>query len=187
MSEQGRHLDLFDLAPNDRTVSLGVRISRKEEDQEGRERKILGPLEKRTFRFKGSFPIPTTIRLLNYENKLKAALALPDEAESEKACEMICIDAYDEILNLAGGLNELEDGLELDLNEFQMLALIAWLSGKDSMAEAVLEMVTSGMSIEEITDGLQAAEGLAENAEAGGGAKLGSGPLASKTPSSTPS
>ena len=182
MSEQGRHLDLYDLAPGDRTVSLGVRISRVEADQDGRERKILGPLEKRTFRFKGSFPIPTTIRLLNYENKLKAALALGEE-ESEKQCETICIDAYDEILNLAGGLNELEEGLELDLNEFQMLALIAWLSGKDSMAEAVLDMVTAGKSIEEITDGLQAAEGLAENAEAGGGAKLGSGPLASKTPS----
>jgi len=185
MAEPGRHLDLYDLAPGDRTVSLGVRISRVENDQDGRERKILGPLEKRTFRFKGSFPIPTTIRLLNYETKLKAALAL-DEAESEKQCEAICIEAYDEILNLATGLNELEDGLELDLNEFQMLALIAWLSGKDSMAEAVLDMVTAGKSIEEIAEGL-ATEGLAENAQAGGGTELGSGPLASKTPSSAPS
>lgn len=187
MADEARHLDLYDLAPSDRTVALGVRIATIEKDRDGRDRKMLGPLEKRTFRFKGSFPIPTTIRLLNYETKLKAALAVKDEGESEKQCETICIDAYDEILNLAGGLNEIEDGLELDLNEFQMLALIAWLSGKDSMAEAVLEMVTAGMSIEEITAGLETSTESGEEAKAGAGVKLGSGPLASKTPSSTPS
>lgn len=182
MSDEARHLDLYDLAPGDRTVTLGCRVSRVEQDSDGRDRKVIGPLERRTFRFKGSFPIPTTIRLLNYENRIKEAIALPDETESEKACETICIEAYDEILNLARGLNEIEDDLELDLNEFQMLALLAWLSGKDSVAEAVIDMVTAGKSIEEITAGLESA-GSGEEAEAGAGAELGSGPLPSKTPS----
>jgi hypothetical protein len=186
MADEARHLDLYDLAAGDQFITLGVRISRIEKDQDNRERKILGPLERRTLRFKGSFPIPTVIRLLNYETRLKEAVAIVDEAASEKACESICISAYDEILNLAGSLNVIEEGLELELDTFGMLAVIAQLSGKNSMADAIMDMITAGKSIEEITAGLTA-EGLAENAEAGGGAELGSGPLGSKTPSSTPS
>ena len=57
---------------------------------------------------------------------------------------------------------------------------------RDGISTELVALLEHPGSLEEIEAGLTA-EGLAENAEAGGGAKLGSGPLASRTPSSTPS
>jgi hypothetical protein len=182
MSDVSQHLDLYDLAPKDRTVTLGLRIATT--DEAGK--RTLGPLVRREFRFRGDFPVPTVIRLLGYEERVKAAIGIQDAEKSEVACQAILVEAYEEILDLARSLNPIEADIELDVNGQQMLVLLAWLAGNASVAEAVIDAITAGKSLEEIEAGLTS-EGLAEKAEAGGGAELGSGPLASPTPSSIPS
>jgi hypothetical protein len=172
-----RHLDLYDLAPQDRSVALGVRVAHVGESG----KRTLGPMERREFRFPGELPVPTIIRLLAYEERTKAAIAITDTRASELACQTIINEAYDDILNIARGLNEIEPDVELDINAQQLLILLGWLAGNVTVAQAVIDAITAGKTAEEIAETLTS-EGLVEKAApAGDGAELGSGPLQSPT------
>jgi hypothetical protein len=180
MADTKRHLDLFALTPDDRTVSIAVRVATT--DEEGK--RVLGPVEQRTWRFAGELSVPTVIRLLRYEQRVNEAIGLPDEAESERACEVILQEAYEEIIGLARALNPIEPDIELELNGQTLLILLGWLAGDVTVADAVIAAITAGKSAEELAASLKK-EGLAEDGSesTGGGAELGSGPLPLKTPS----
>lgn len=150
-------LDLSLVSPAGRTLKLPVAI----EDEDGR----VVRRETRAFRIRGRLDTDRMIEFLQLETTINEALAATDEASHREL--VAALDAGNQsIRNLLCELND-DVPLKLRLDEQQILATLAWISGDISVAEAIARVLTGGESGAQTEEELAAAKA---RGDAGGGA-----------------
>ena len=156
-------LDLDLIAPGDRTIAVTVDGARRE------------------FPIRGAMPIPKMIRLLRLETRINYAYAgqpLQEGGEPEELADVFQ-DMYDEILAVIR--ERTPDAPDLDLDENQALAILAYIAGDDSVAQAVTAALTPDTDAEDGQGAVVTPSSAADVAEAGGT------PFGSTKPSQRPS
>lgn len=159
-------LDLDLLAPADRQITVTVAG------------------ERRAFPIRGSMPIPKMIRLLRLETRINLAYAEEPAAEGKPVEELADVfqDIYDEIFNVIR--ERTPDAPDFDLDENQALAILGFIAGDDSVAQAVTAAIAApegDTGSHEAVTTAPVASSAADVAEAGGT------PLESTKLSQTPS
>ncbi|RDI73312.1 hypothetical protein Gocc_2912 [Gaiella occulta] len=120
---------------------------------------------------RGSMPIPQMIRLLRLETRLNLAFA----GDSDEALADVFQHVYDEIMSVVR--ERTPDCPDLEIDEQQALAILAFVAGDDTVAQAVTDAIAA--------PDLPAGERVAR--DAGEVAADGATPFASRTVSPTPS
>ncbi len=159
-------LDLDLLAPPDRSITVTVNGERK------------------TFSIRGSMPIPKMIRLLRLETRINLAYAGEPVSEGGDVEELADVfqDIYDEIFNVIR--ERTPDAPEFDLDENQALAILGFIAGDDSVAQAVAVAIAAPEGEAGSEEGVTTSHVASS---AAGVAEAGGTPLESTQPSQTPS
>lgn len=150
-------LDLEILEDEPRNLRVPVNYYRVKDDGE------LGDFvsqEWLRYPIRSQLPIPTMTSLLRLEARINEAMASDDDAEADGRLQEAITDAYRRIVSIIvertpRAFRELETELdgrkvmirpEIELDTTQILATLAWISGDNSVADAVARTVTAGRS-----------------------------------------